>query len=263
MLPVLEVKEDTRRYAVFGYADATPEAGSHFAGARELLATRGVEALWYCPEPLVVGEPSNPLILFDPQMIYRESRSKLRGKEFATWWPTDGQPLFSESRARTDLMRIFRAIDGMETSFFAIFSRELGLPPFATMTMTDKVRRQPLPAVRLPRREKVLAIMAPEHRLLVFRASAEKGLLVAFPIFTKRIEYRDDFLSVFADFCEAYRAGLEARGVAPAPDPSCRPLDWWTLLDTVCEDEERASGDGVTIGKLGFDRPEPTGEAGE
>ena len=153
----------------------------------------------------------------------------------------------------------------METSFFAIFSRELELPPFGTPPIDEieKVRRQPLPAVRLPRREKLLAIMAPERRLLVFRASAEKGLLVAFPTATKRIEYRDDFLSVFADFCEAYRAGLEARGIAPAPDPACRPLDWWTLLDTVNEREERASGAGVTIGKLGFDRPEPTGDAGE
>ncbi len=129
------------------------------------------------------------------------------------------------------------------------------------MTITDKVRRQPLPAVRLPRREKLIAIMAPEHRLLVFRASAEKGLLVAFPTETRRVDYRDDFLSVFADYCEAYRAGLEARGVAPAPDLTCRPLDWWTLLDAASEREELASGAGVTIGMLGFDRPEPADQA--
>jgi len=253
ILPVLEVVEGRRRYAVFGYADATPDAGSHFAGARDLLATRGVEALWYCPEPLAVGTPSNPLVQFDPQMMFRESRSKVRAKQFATWWPTVEQPRFAESPARDFLGRGFRAMDGLEAWFFAMFSRELELPPFAHITVTDTVRRQPLTPAKLPRREKLVPAMGPEQCLLVFRASAEKGLLLAFQIGTTGADYRDSLLGAFASYCEAYRAELLARGITPALDPACRPLDWWTLLEAASENEERASGSGVNIGMLGFE----------
>ena len=101
--------------------------------------------------------------------------------------------------------------------------------------------------------EKLVPAMGPEQCLLVFRASAEKGLLLAFQIGTTGADYRDSLLGAFASYCEAYRAELLARGITPALDPACRPLDWWTLLEAASENEERASGSGVNIGMLGFE----------
>jgi hypothetical protein len=228
----VEIEEAGKRYPIFYYPQANAEYASKYYGAAEILPRKGVEApIYYAPSPLPEAPPSNPLRPFSPSMLSK-SDSPPSG-QYAMWWRTEKDPLFSKSGSMEILNGIYTTIHGINSYVFGLVARALSLVP-------EDTRR-----VGLPDREVSIPIKGPEYQHMFISASREKGIRFHFSTTASSSEYRDVFLALFLAFVKSSRAEIEQRQLPmdpPDPDYENGPLDWWSFASQFAQSKEEATG---------------------
>lgn len=228
---LVEIEEAGKRYPILYFPQANAEFASKYYGAAEILPRKGVETpVYYAPSPLPEASPSNPLRPFNPSMLVKSDSSPTG--QYAMWWRTDKDPIFSKSNTMEILNGIYSTLHGINSYIFGLMAQALGL-------VSDDARR-----VGLPDREASIPIKGPEYQHMFMSASREKGIRFHFSTTGSSPEYRDVFLALFLAFVKSARAEIEQRQLptdSPDPDHENGPLGWWRFAAQVAQSEEKAT----------------------
>ena len=130
-----------------------------------------------------------------------------------------------------DLLRIYAAIDGIESYVFGALLHSLRMLP-------TRQRVQPADGMG------PIHITGPDLRDMFLSASAEKGIRFQFALDTPAW-YRDTFWRLFCDYVEGMAAAAKERKWALDPEPSRRSRQWWSFAKQSLPRLEANSGEFV------------------
>jgi hypothetical protein len=164
--------------------------------------------------------------------MFSKSDSSPSG-QYAMWWRTEKDPLFSKSRSMEILNDIYITLHSINSYVFGIIARALGL-------VRDNAQR-----LGLPDREASIPIKGPEYQHMFISASREKGIRFHFSTTAISSEYRDVFLALFLAFAKSARNEIEQREFPmdpPDPDYENGPLGWWRFATQFAQSKGEAAG---------------------
>jgi hypothetical protein len=201
------VQADGTTTAVFFYPSAADNAAGRYAGARQLLKQReGIQAVFYCTEPIAVAPPVRVLVPLDTPM-FTTWPAPITDARYALWWPSAEDPMFAMSEDVLLLDRWFAAIDGYGHALFSALGSELGF-------IAKQDGRAQL--MLLPETPYLHPTRGPEGSPLLLNGSQDQGVFFAFDRATVTPARRRTLLRLLADFAERCRPVVE-RQVASAP----------------------------------------------
>lgn len=193
------VEEDGLKTGVFVYSNHDKDAAAQYSGARALLRSReNAAAVYYGPEPLA---PTTPAVVLQPidTSMFSKCETEPQEANFALWWATSEDPLFSRSEDRALLDRWFEAVDGYGYLLFTGFVTDLDL---VEQEEKDKAYSLPSPPFLQP-------LSGPGSSDLLLHASAPDGLFLAFDQKTTSARTRRLLLKLLSDYAVRYRAAFE------------------------------------------------------
>ena len=229
----LVVEENGVRTCVFVYTTNDTGAAAHYSGARALLKAReNVAAVYYGPEALMPVKPADALAPIDTPLFSKGSEPN---GEFALWWATPEDPLFSQSPDRALLDRWFETMNGYGYLLFSAFVNDLEL-------VEPKEKRD---LYGLPKQPFTQALKAPGDAAVLLHASAPEGLFLAFdqnqtPVATRRV-----LLTLLANFATKYREAIESKHIPPREDE--RGVTAWATIRDGAIAKEAAGGTGLRL----------------
>jgi hypothetical protein len=205
-VPVV-VQADDATTAVFFYPSAADNAAGRYAGARQILKQReGIQAVFYCAEPIAVAPPARVLVPLDTPM-FTTWPAPIAEARYALWWPSAEDPTFALSEDVLLLDRWFAAIDGYGHALFSALGSELGFIP------RQDGRAQ---LMLVPEAPYLHPTRGPEGSALLLHGSQDQGVFFTFDRATVSPARRRTLLRLLADFAERCRPVVE-RQVPSAP----------------------------------------------
>ncbi len=192
------VEENGVKTGVFVYSNHDKDAAAQYSGARALLKSReNTAAVYYGPEPLAPTTPAVVLRAIDTSM-FSKCEPEPQEANFALWWATPEDPLFSRSEDRALLDRWFEAVEGYGYVIFTGFVTDLDLE----QEKKDKVFSLPSPPFLQP-------LNGPGYSDLLLHASAPDGLFLAFDRKTTSARTRRLLLKLLLHYAVENRAVFE------------------------------------------------------
>jgi hypothetical protein len=76
-----------------------------------------------------------------------------------------------------------------------------------------------------------LRLKGPKDAVIIFTASAKKGIRFHFPIRATSTEFRDRFRRLLAEYTEGWREGIDNEGWPQDPPGSAGSIHWWHLQE--------------------------------
>jgi hypothetical protein len=213
----IQITDRGQKYSVFLLASGSSEWAATFAGAKQFIEADGTAlAVYYCPEPLADAAPANPFGPFRTRYIAQYERPAPVG-QYAMWWASTGDEVFSSSSTFGLLDAFFRACDGIESYVLREMLNALGLTAGAGAQRT------------LPNDSLQIPIYGPGEQLMIFGASS-KGLRFFFPVASTDPRYRDRFWIHVAEYARRFSSSLQAAGYELESESARRGLPWWNSV---------------------------------
>ena len=189
------VEEDGLKTGVFVVLESRQGCRRPVSGARALLRSReNAAAVYYGPEPLAPTTPAVVLRAIDTSM-FSKCETEPQEANFALWWATPEDPLFSRSEDRALLDRWFEAVEGYGYVLFTGFVTDLDL---VEQEEKEKAYSLPSPPFLQP-------LNGPGYSDLLLHASAPDGLFLAFDQKTTSARTRRLLLKLLSDYAVLYR----------------------------------------------------------
>lgn len=226
-----EIIEGDRRTGLLVYDQGTPAAAAHFRGAQEALRQVGLETVYYAPSDLPAASPVSVTVPFSPEMLMRRVVDP-EPDSYATWWSVPGDASLLRSETYRCIERAYVAMRGFEPVLFARIAKAI--------EMVEASKKRVIP---LPSEEKDALVRGPDARTLLFSASAEKGLLFAFPMADTPLEWRNTFWRLYAEALEAMAADLELAGAVRRSTEPLNPIGWLRTAARHNEEMELKAGE--------------------
>jgi hypothetical protein len=231
-VPIL-VEENGAKTCIFVYPGRDQNAAAHYSGVRSLLKNReSISAVYYSATALTPTKAGDILEPIDTPMF---SKADGDSGEFALWWATPEDPVFSQSPDRALLDRWFDRMNGYGYLLFTAFVNDVEL--------VEEAQKRDLYA--MPAQPFTQLLTAPGGTSVLLHASAPEGLFLAFDQSTTSARTRHVLLTLLADFATKFREAIDAKKIPAREDEN--GLRIWTAIRDEAIAKEAAGGTGLTL----------------
>jgi hypothetical protein len=142
---------------------------------------------------------------FDLNACFSELREDVPEGQYAMWWPSEGDSVYTDAPARQAIRRAYAALDGIETYILGAFMALVGAEEAGVR-------------IALPQEMTTRYLQDETGAPFILSVSREKGMRFHFhPDYTTPTR-RDAFWLALAQSAEAWRISLAERGIIPTAE---------------------------------------------